>query len=484
MEIAHTINLTGANVDLENVDLSDNERRNSLIEKTPTTTLPFLETAEGNLSESKAIDYYLCLQYKPELLGNTLFEKAKVNQWIEFACNEINRSARSIIYPIFGWAPYCKESADKENGNIKKYLNIIETNLKDNNTNYIVGNKMTLADVALYRYLRPFMMLHFPEGMRNKVFPLTTKWFENVMNSPEAVKAYGRTVLCKNPVKAFTGEVSKNNKPEEKKECDKKNESNNQKKEKGNHKENHNENQKENHNENQKENQKEKHKENHKENNKENQKENKNENKKGNKKDKNEKAKALKSAPIVKQIEKKPYVPSMLELPRFYVKKKENNPLDALPPSKFNLENFKNDFINHSNKADAMEDFWKNYDPSGYSIWHIEYNNEPNEFITLFRTVIKKGDILLQLKYFKPYCFGVLGVYGSDGDYKISGCMVWRGQEIPEEMKDVVCFKKLKFRKLNENEKSDKDLVFDYWTKIDEKESVCGRLAIDTRYFY
>ena len=464
MEIAHTINLTGANVDLENVDLSDNERRNSLIEKTPTTTLPFLETAEGNLSESKAIEYYLCLKYNPALLGNTPFEKAKVNQWIEFACNEINRSAKSIIYPILGWAPYCKENADKEIANIKKYLNIIETNLKDNKTNYIVGNKMTLADVSLFRYLRLFMMLHFPEGMRNKVFPLTTKWFENVKNSPETVKAYGRTVLCKNPIKAFTGEIGKQNQPEEKKESDKKNESKNQKKEKGNKKENHKENQKENH--------------------KEKNKENKNESKKENKKDKNEKAKALKSAPIVKAIEKKPYVPSMLELPRFHIKKKENNPLDALPPSKFNLENFKNDFINHSNKADAMLDFWKNYDPSGFSIWHIEYNNEPNEFITLFRAVIKKGDILLQLKYFKPYCFGVLGVYGSDGDYKISGCMVWRGQEIPEEMKDVVCFKKLKFRKLNENEKSDKDLVFDYWTKIDEKESVCGRLAIDTRYFY
>ena len=161
MEIAHTINLTGANVDLENVDLSDAEKRNSLIEKTPTTTLPFLETAEDNLSESKAIEYYLCLKYNPELLGNTPFEKAKVNQWIEFACNEINRSAKSIIYPILGWAPYCKENADKEIANIKKYLNIIETNLKDNKTNYIVGNKMTLADVSLFRYLRLFMMLHF-----------------------------------------------------------------------------------------------------------------------------------------------------------------------------------------------------------------------------------------------------------------------------------------------------------------------------------
>ena len=52
-------------------------------------------------------------------------------------------------------------------------------------------------------------MLHFPEGMRKSLFPQTTKWFEKIMKSPEAIKAYGRTVLCKNPLKAFTGEIKR-----------------------------------------------------------------------------------------------------------------------------------------------------------------------------------------------------------------------------------------------------------------------------------
>lgn len=174
----------------------------------------------------------------------------------------------------------------------------------------------------------------------------------------------------------------------------------------------------------------------------------------------------------------------MLEIDRFNIKPKENNPLDALPPSKFDLEKFKKEFIENTNKSEGMEKFWKDFDPEGYSIWHIEYNNELDECITLFRSVVIKGDILLQLKYFKKYCFGVLGVYGGDGDYKISGCMVWRGQEIPDEMKEVVCYNKLKFKKLNSTEKADQLLVNDYWTKIDEKEKVCERPAIDTRYFY
>ena len=207
MEILHTINLTGANCSFVNVDLHDLKTRNSLVLKTPTATLPFLETNNGNISQSTAIEFYLCSKYKPELLGTNEFEKAKVSQWIEFGGCEINRCIKSIIYPIFGWAPYCKEKADEDNINIKKYLKIIENNLTK--SNYIVGEKITLADIILFRYIRLFMMLHFPEGMRNSLFAQTTKWFEKIMKTNDAIKAYGRTVLCKIPIKAFTGEVKR-----------------------------------------------------------------------------------------------------------------------------------------------------------------------------------------------------------------------------------------------------------------------------------
>ena len=186
MEILHTINAINSKTQFINVDLSDLETRYSLVTKTPTTTLPFLETNEGNIAQSTAIESYLCSKYKPELLGNSEFEKAKVNQWIEFASCELNRCVKAIIYPIFGWEAFCKEKADKENANIKKYLKILDNNLK--NKSYIVGEKLTLADIILFRYLRFFMILHFPEGMRKNRFPETTKWFEKMMKTEPAVK--------------------------------------------------------------------------------------------------------------------------------------------------------------------------------------------------------------------------------------------------------------------------------------------------------
>ena len=68
---------------------------------------------------------------------------------------------------------------------------------------------MTLADIALFRHLSFFMMLNINEGMRKSLLKKTTQWFEKIMNTPEAKKAYGRMILCKNAIKPFAGEIKR-----------------------------------------------------------------------------------------------------------------------------------------------------------------------------------------------------------------------------------------------------------------------------------
>ena len=417
MEILHTLNIIGKKIDFEEIKLEEKDKRNSLVNKIPTTTFPFLETEKGNISQSNAIIKYLCEKYKPELLGENIFEKCKIIQWIEFANNEIFKCNKNIIYPIFGWNNLNKEDYNKDNNKIKEYLKIIEKELE--NKEYIIGNKISIADIKLFSSLRYLMILYLPEQMRNKLYPKINKWYEKIMNTSEAINAYGRTILCKNIIKPYNGIINKNIEKIE----------NNQKKDKKDKKEN-----------------------------------------------------IQKNKEIKK--EKEPYIPSILELPRYNIKPIENNILDLLPESKFDLDKFKREFLNNNNKKNGMKYFWKNYDPDGYSLWFIEYNNDINECITLFRTCIIKGNILEQLKYFKKYCFGVLGVYGNDSDYKIRGCLLWKGNEIPEEIKNIDCYNKLNIRKLDYNQKKDQQLVHDYWTKIGEKEKVFKKPAIDTRYFY
>jgi elongation factor 1-gamma len=53
--------------------------------------------------------------------------------------------------------------------------------------------------------------------------------------------------------------------------------------------------------------------------------------------------------------------------------KKEKSALDSLPPSTFNLFDFKTLFVNAPNKQEALDFFWKNYDAAGYSLYFVQY---------------------------------------------------------------------------------------------------------------
>ena len=209
-EVLHVINITKASIELQNVDWEDTETRKTLTPKSPTGTFPYLETSEGILSESRAIENYLSMKHKPELLGENDLQKAQVRQWSDFAIFEIGFCAKEIIYPIFGWKKYCKESADKANNKLKEFMRCLDAQLKDKE--FVMGDKLTLADVTLFRELKYFFQLVFPKGLRDKVFPNVTKWFTKMSETDEVKKAYGKIILCNQPLKPFVKEEKKEEK--------------------------------------------------------------------------------------------------------------------------------------------------------------------------------------------------------------------------------------------------------------------------------
>ena len=395
-EVLHVIEVSKAPVALENVDWSEEDKRKTLVTKSPTGTFPYLECEEGVLSESKAIEIYLAEKYKPELLGKDDIEKAQVRQWMDFASFELADCAQKIVYPIFGWKPYCKQSADEANTKIKEFMKALDQQVKGKR--YAFGEQLTLADIALFRQLKFFFQLVFPKNLREKVFPNVTDWFLRVLNTPETDKVYGKVILCNQPLKPYISEKKEEKKEERKKE---------------------------------------------------------------------------------EKKEKKEEKPQETEEP----KKKKVNPLDELPKSRLELEVFKRAFLNNKDKEDAMKKFWEIYDPEGYSLWRLEYQNLPSECKVLFRTSNSKGMFLQKCDALRRYAFAVHGVYGVEGDYKIRGLWMFRGLDVPQEMKDNDLYEYITFTKLDHNKKEDRDLVHDYWTKLNETDEVEGRKCADVEYF-
>jgi elongation factor 1-gamma len=69
------------------------------------------------------------------------------------------------------------------------------------------------------------------------------------------------------------------------------------------------------------------------------------------------------------------------------VAKKETDPLDELPPSKFDLPTFKTYFVNLADKkGEGMDHFFQNYDPEGYSLYYAKYDKYEGEGVVLYQT--------------------------------------------------------------------------------------------------
>jgi elongation factor 1-gamma len=111
---------------------------------------------------------------------------------------------------------------------------------------------------------------------------------------------------------------------------------------------------------------------------------------------------------------------------------KAKNPLDLLPPSTFDLYNFKTLYVNHPDKrGEGIEELKKQYDPNGFSIWFLHYEMYKGEGKELYKTENMANGFLQRFDDFRKYAFGRLLVLGTEEAQEIMGVFLWRGTGMP-----------------------------------------------------
>jgi len=142
-------------------------------------------------------------------------------------------------------------------------------------------------------------------------------------------------------------------------------------------------------------------------------------------------------------------------------KEKKKNPMDLLPKSSFNLEDWKRFYSNNNTKPDAVDYFWKNYDPEGYSMYKVDYKY--NDELTLtFMSCNLIGGFFQRMELLRKYAFGTLIVTGENNNNQISGYFIIRGSEIPEILIDVPDYPSFNFAKVDHNDPKVKAEYEDY----------------------
>ena len=180
----------------------------AFLEKSPLKKLPLLETSTGDLWESNAIVRYLARQGQSTLYTGPPHILGEIDMWLDVCQWDLEVALATWLNPLFGETDYSEEVQRACEDEVRQVMFFLESRLKGRR--FLVGDCLTLADVAVCTALSPAYRLVFDEKFR-KPFVHANKWF--AMIAEELVPELGRFTLC---VQALTAGKSKKDKKDKK----------------------------------------------------------------------------------------------------------------------------------------------------------------------------------------------------------------------------------------------------------------------------
>ncbi|XP_073011777.1 glutathione S-transferase F12 [Typha latifolia] len=153
--VMHCLIEMGVEYELVHVDLGTMEHKKpEYMAKQPFGQVPYVVDGDFEIFESRAIVRYYAAKYagegRPNLLGRTLEEKAKVDQWLDVEAINFNPLVFPIVSNLFilpsqgvqGNKAEAAAFAEK----LDKVLEVYEKQLSK--TKYLAGDEFTLADLT------------------------------------------------------------------------------------------------------------------------------------------------------------------------------------------------------------------------------------------------------------------------------------------------------------------------------------------------
>jgi len=362
----------GVEIDTPAFNFGVDNKTPEFLKKNPLGKVPVLDTPDGAIFESNAIARHVARIGKGKIYGNTPYETALIDSWIDFTAGEIDLPASAWLYPVLGYIPNNPDATQKAKGDIRKTLGILNDWLKTRT--FLVNERVSLADIVVVQSLYRLYELVLDPGFR-KSFANVNRWFLTCVNQPEFKSVMGEVKLCEKmqvakETAAAPAEPKKEAKPKEAKEA-----------------------------------------------------------KEPKKPKEAAKPKQEKQEKPKKDEEEENDDDGIEREP------KKKNPLDLLPPSPFVLDEWKRTYSNNDTRTVAIPWFWQHYDPAGWSIWFCEYKYN-QELQKLFMTSNLVTGFLQRLDKLRKYGFGCVLIFGKEPDpLSVSGIFLVRGHEIPPELK-------------------------------------------------
>ena len=165
-------NLAGIPHEVVDVDMVKGAHKQpEFLALNPAGQVPVIEDGDTVISDSNAILVYLARKYAPDYLPSDPVQEAEVQKFLTLAAGEIAFGpAAARLVMLFNEpldAEFCKATAAKALGKLEAHLE---------GRDFLVGNRPTIADVAIYSYTA-----HAPEGgVSLDPYPNVRRFLSNV----------------------------------------------------------------------------------------------------------------------------------------------------------------------------------------------------------------------------------------------------------------------------------------------------------------
>ena len=183
---------------VEAADLKEKEFRH----KSTTSKAFYLTTPEGSVLESAAIARYIASIGQGKLGGSTAFETAQVNQWIDFYNSTIEPLAQKVNRGSFGTGAIDQETYNQAHKDLKDAIRTLNTQLETGKAGFLVGGRLTVADIFIASQLVPLYQSALDTGFR-KAMAAVTQWLEAFIKLPEVSSVLGNVKFAAKTWKPF-----------------------------------------------------------------------------------------------------------------------------------------------------------------------------------------------------------------------------------------------------------------------------------------
>jgi elongation factor 1-gamma len=197
--------------------------------------------------------------------------------------------------------------------------------------------------------------------------------------------------------------------------------------------------------------------------------------------------KALKPSGLIEPVKVKKEAPKPAAKKEAKPEKPKNN-IDALPPTNFNVYDYKTFYVNHPDKKGAaIDETYKMLDWEGWSYWHFHYDIYGDEGAKLHVTNNLLTGFLSRAEHTSKYTFARMAVLGEEPKLEIKGCWLVRGTaELPDGLaKEHPQMEYYRTRKLDPRNNADDDKIVREYFGANEKaesETIEGMTANTIRW--